>query len=97
MRHVYRHDIPRFAQFAHRVWDVEMDFRNPERTALEGIDRLEAFSRSIGLPVRLSDMKISGERIPEMADKCTSKSRGFTGNFVRLDAKAVREILTSAL
>ena len=97
MRPVYRHVVPRFAQFAHRVWDVEMDFRNPERTALEGIDRLEAFFRTIGLPVRLSDMKITGERIQEMADKCTSKSRGFTGNFVRLDAKAVREILTSAL
>jgi len=96
MRHVYRHDVARFAQFASRVWDVEMDFRNPERTALEGIGRMESFFRSIGLPIRLSEMNITEERIGEMAEKCVLKGKGFTGNFVRLDAAAVREILNLA-
>lgn len=96
MRFVYRHDIARFAQFATRVWGVEGDFRNTERTALEGIARLESFFRAIGLPVRLSEMKIGDDRIAEMAEKSVVKGNGFTGNFVRLDAKAVREILMNA-
>ncbi len=96
MRFVYRHDVARFAQFATRVWNVECDVRDLERTALEGIARLESFFRSIGLPVRLSEMKIGDDRIAEMAEKSVVKGNGFTGNFVRLDANAVREILMNA-
>jgi alcohol dehydrogenase YqhD (iron-dependent ADH family) len=96
MRFVYKHDVARFVQFAQRVWGVEPDYFNPERTALEGIARLEAFFVSIGLPTRLSAMNVGTDRIPEMAAKCTGKGRGTTGNFVKLDEKAVREILTLA-
>ena len=96
MRFVLSHDVARFAQFAARVWDVEPDFRNPERTALEGIARLESFFRSIGLPVRLSELGVGDERIGEMADKSVVKGNGYLGNFVRLDAAAVREILMAA-
>jgi alcohol dehydrogenase YqhD (iron-dependent ADH family) len=96
MRFTLDHDVARFAQFAARVWDVEPDFQNPERTALEGINRLESFFRSIGLPVRLSELGVGEERIGEMAEKSVVKGNGFLGNFVRLDAKAVREILMAA-
>ncbi|MBQ4275657.1 MAG: iron-containing alcohol dehydrogenase, partial [Lachnospiraceae bacterium] len=37
-RYVYKHDVTRFAKVAVRVWGCEMDYENPERTALEGID-----------------------------------------------------------
>ena len=96
MRYALAHDVARFAQFAARVWDVEPDFRTPENTALEGIARLESFFRSIGLPVRLSELGVGDERIGEMAEKSVVKGNGFLGNFVRLDAAAVREILMAA-
>lgn len=96
MKHVYKHDVARFSRFASRVWDVEMDTFNPESTVIEGIRRMEAFFTSIGLPVRLSEMKVGTDRIDEMAAKCTGGGNGTTGNFVKLDAKAVREILTLA-
>ena len=51
MTYVYKHDIERFAQFAYRVWDVEPDFRNPEKAALEGIKRLKEFFASLGIPL----------------------------------------------
>ena len=51
MKYVYNHDVNRFAQFAVRVWGCDMNFADPEITALEGIARFEsfrkAFSRSI--------------------------------------------------
>ncbi len=97
MRHVFRHDVARFAQFAVRVWGVEMNWFNPEETALEGIGRLESFFKSIGLPVRLSELQIPPDRIPEMAAKCVVKGKGSAGNFVKLDAVDVAAILTSAL
>ncbi len=97
MRHVYGNDVARFVQFATRVWGVENDPFNPERTALAGINALEAFFRSIGLPVRLSEMDVPADRIEEMALKCTQKGKGTTGNFVKLDSKAVASILRSAV
>ncbi len=34
-------NLMKFAQFAVRVWNVSMDFENPEKTALEGISRTD--------------------------------------------------------
>ena len=50
MQHVYQHDIPRFAQFAVRVWGCDMHFDDPEATAKEGIARFRAFLTAIGMP-----------------------------------------------
>lgn len=96
MKAVYRHDVARFAQFACRVWDVEEDFRDPERTALAGIARMEDFFRSIGLAVRLQGLEIPADRFTEISEKSVLKGRGFTGAFVKLDAAAVRDILEIA-
>jgi len=90
MRHVMSVDVRRFAQFAARVWDVEYEFANPERTAREGVRRLQAFYRSIGLPTTLKEMGITDDRSAEMAKKCVD--RGEVGNFVRLDAAGVQKV-----
>jgi len=97
MKHVYRHDIARFAQWASRVWGVEADFRNPENTALEGIRRLEAFYTACGLPVRLKDLGIGSDRLAEMAKRATGNGSHTVGNFVKLDSAAVEAIYTLAI
>ena len=94
MKYVYRKDPERFAQFAVRVWNVEPDFRDVEKTALEGIKRLKNFYREIGLPITLKEMNIAYDRLEEMAEKCTEE--GPRGNFVRLDKNDVLEILKLA-
>lgn len=69
MKFVYRDYLEKFVQYAVRVWNVDEDFDNPERTAEEGIKRLEGFFKSIGLPTRLKDCDIGDDRLEEMADK----------------------------
>lgn len=96
MKHVHRHDVDRFAQFAARVFGVDHDFFSPEKTALEGIRRLTAFFRSIGLPVTLEELGAGVDRLEEMAAKCTDNPRGAVGNFVVLDKGAVLRVLTLA-
>ncbi len=89
MRHVYKNDVQRFAQFAVRVWDVDYDFQDPERTAREGVRRLSAFFHEIGLPTTLKELGVPDEKkLDEMARKCTE--RGTVGNFVPLSAADVR-------
>ena len=96
MKHVYKHDINRFAQWAIRVWNVDMDVFDPERVARTGIDRMEAFFRSMGLVTRLADAGIAGDRIDEMASKATDGNTRRFGNFVPLDKDAVKKILALA-
>ncbi len=92
MKHTLTRDPARFAQWAARVWNVDLDYWDPEATALEGVRRLEAFFHSMGLGTRLADLKIGGDRLDEMARKCTDGDRRTIGNFVKLDSKAVRRI-----
>ncbi|MBN1600745.1 MAG: iron-containing alcohol dehydrogenase [Chitinispirillaceae bacterium] len=97
MKYVYKSNIPRFVQFASRVWNVEIDFQNQERTAYEGILRLESFFSSIGLPIRLAGMSIGDDRIGEMADKATGNGKWTAGNFVKLSRDDIAAILRSAV
>ncbi len=102
MKHTLSADVARFAQWAARVWNVDTDYRNPEATAREGIRRLEAFFRSLGLGTRLAELKVGPgtgvgtERLDEMASKCTDGGKRTVGNFVKLDRAAVRRVLELA-
>ena len=97
MRYVYKHDIKRFAQFAHRVWNVEYNVFNIEETALKGISALESYYASIGLPVRLSQANIDEAHLEEMADKCTGSGTYTVGNFMKLNREDVLNIYKLAL
>ncbi len=94
MKFTVQHDLNRFVQWAVRVWNVELDVFNPEATAREGIRRMEAFFRAIGLGTRLAELGIQADRLQEMAEKCTAGNTRTVGNFVKLDQKAVFEILS---
>ena len=95
MKRVYTHDVARFAQFAGRVWNVDYNFEDPTRTALEGIRRMEAFFHQIGLPVTLQELGVRDDRFTEMARKCTE--RGPVGNFVKLGRNEVVEVYKLAV
>jgi alcohol dehydrogenase YqhD (iron-dependent ADH family) len=96
MKYVLHHDLDRFVQWAVRVWNVDMDVFNPEVVACTGIEKLEEFCHALGLGTRLADLGIQGDRIDEMANKCTAGNTRTVGNFVRLDREAVRKILLLA-
>jgi alcohol dehydrogenase YqhD (iron-dependent ADH family) len=96
MKHTLSRDVARFAQWATRVWNVDLDFWHPETTALEGIRHLEAFFQSLGLGTRLTDLGIGSDRLDEMASKCTSADQHTVGHFVKLDCAAVRKVLELA-
>lgn len=94
MKYVYNQDVKRFAQFANRVWDVEIDVNNLERTALEGIEKTKAYFEKIGLPVSLIEASIPEDRFEEMAAKGTEN--GPLGNFVKLHKEDIINIFNIA-
>lgn len=50
MRYVYKNDVNLFAKLATEAFHIEYDYDNPERTALQGIDALSCWFRSMGMP-----------------------------------------------
>jgi len=96
MKYVYKHDINRFAEFAVRVWNVENSFWSPEKTALEGIKKLEDFFKLLGLPTNLEELGIVDDRLEEMASKATNSDLSTVGNFVKLGKDDVYSILKLA-
>jgi len=90
MKYVYRTNIDRFVQFAIRVWNVDMNFSDPEATIFEGIKRMEEFFTSIDMPTRLSQADIDSEKFEEMAAKATE--HGTVGNFVKLTKEDIINI-----
>ena len=67
MRYHLRKNVMRFAQFAVRVYNCEMNFERPEETALRGIEAHEAFLREIGMPLTLAELGVKREDIPYLA------------------------------
>jgi alcohol dehydrogenase YqhD (iron-dependent ADH family) len=97
MKYALKHDVARFAQYAVRVWGAEDNYFDPERVAREGIARLEAFWRSVGQKVRLSEIGIDDSRFTEMARKCTDGDTHSVGHFVPLHSKDIEAIYRLAL
>ena len=94
MQYVYKNDIMRFAQLATRVWGVQMDFADPEKTALAGIHALRRFLTSIGMPGNFAELGAKAEDIPQMAKTaCYGNGRGGSiGGFVALHEEDVVNI-----
>jgi alcohol dehydrogenase YqhD (iron-dependent ADH family) len=93
-KYVYKHDVMRFAKLATRVWGCQMDFDNPERTALEGIAALENFLKKIGMPLNFAELGAKEEDIPTLV-KALCYGDGRTGSisgFVTLDTEDCTKI-----
>ena len=89
--YVYKDNIPRFVQFANRVFDVDVDFYEQEKTALEGIRKLREFFDFLGAPSSLEEIGVeSDEKFRKMAeDACRF---GNIGGLKTLNADDVERI-----
>ncbi|HNX75141.1 MAG TPA: iron-containing alcohol dehydrogenase [Candidatus Rifleibacterium sp.] len=67
MRFAAKSRPAKFAQFARRVMGITEKFDNPLDLANAGIDKFEEFLKSIGCPIRLSELKIGDELFEQYA------------------------------
>ncbi len=95
MRYVYPDAKGLFLQFAVRVMGVEAALKDEDAAIREGIDRLEAFFNSLGLPTTMQEAGLPADRIPDMARGCMFAS-GKIGNCKVLFEEDAREIFKMA-
>ena len=94
--YVYENNLPRFVQFANRVFDVEVDFYDQKNTAREGIRRLREFFGFLGGPVVLEDIGVkSDDKFKKMASNACRF--GNIGGIKSLNEEDVMNIYKLAL
>jgi len=91
MEFVYKHNVLRFCQMATRVFGCQMDFENPENTALAGIKAFRTFLHNIGMPINFAELGAKEEDIPALVEK-HGVGDGRTGGFVALSADDIANI-----
>ena len=91
MEFVYKHNIMRFCQMAVRVFGCNMDFENPENTAIAGIKAFRRFLHDIGMPINFAELGAKEEDIPALTEKL-GLGDGKTGGFVHLSSEDVSQI-----
>ena len=83
-RYVLKENVSRFVRFAVNVMDVPNDFTDPVGTALKGIEAMERFYHSIGMPINIHELigrDITDDEIKEMVRKCSREGTLPQGTF----------------
>ena len=97
-RYVMDQKPQRFAQFAHRIFDLPQT-GDPAADGLRGIEAMEDYFRSIRMPVNLRELgvgELTEEQIDELAEKCTYFGRRTIGQFKVLGKEDIKAIYRMA-
>lgn len=84
-RYVYKDCLDRFVKYAVNVMKVET-VGSDEEVALKGIERMEDFYHTIGMPTNFKELGIqpTNEQIREMAEGCIAACGGPRGSAKKL-------------
>lgn len=97
-RYVYKYNVARFAQFAVNVLGVPNDFYDQEKTALAGIEAMEAYYKSIDMPISIKELgvELNDDQIKELAYKCSFQNTRTVGGVKALNTEDMIEIYKMA-
>jgi hypothetical protein len=96
-RYVYKANIPRWLQYASRIWNVDIDFEHPEATIEKAIDLQEQYYQEIGMPINLTSLGVKAEDLPGLALGCSrNQTRKLTG-YLPLGYEEILAIYRKAL
>ncbi len=94
-RYIYKHNIPRFAQFARRVWDCTQE--EDEAAALAGIEKMAEYFKSIGMPSRLADFGLDGSCTDRLSELCTYGRQRTIKSYINMDFNVIKDIFNMCL
>ncbi|MCQ2580048.1 MAG: iron-containing alcohol dehydrogenase [Treponemataceae bacterium] len=96
-RYVYPSCIQRFLQYAHNVWNLDIDFEHPENTVNKAIDMQEDYYRSIGMPVCLSELGVKEKDLEVLALACSRNKTRILDGYKKLGFDEMLDIYRMAL
>lgn len=69
--------LEKFKRFAINVWNVDPNAKTDEQIAFEGLDRMEAYMKEIGLVMCLKELGVTEEMINGIAENCLIMDGGY--------------------
>ena len=90
MTFVMKRDVTKIAQFARRVFSVEGN--DDTEVATEGINRLKAFWKSLGMPVTMKELGIDNPDIDALVAKLRINKGDKIGGYISLSMDDCKEI-----
>lgn len=92
-KYVMKYGIKRFARFAKVVWEIPSEGLTEEQLATKGIEALGNWIAEIGAVSNITDLNVTPEMIPAIADSTILNGGGFT----KLNHSDIIEILKASL
>lgn len=92
-RFILRDGLAKFKRYALNVWDVNPDGKTDEQIAQEGLCAMEAYMNKLGLVMKISDLGVTDEMIPDIAASCPIN----TGGYRTLTAPEIESILRQCM
>ncbi|MDR0485500.1 MAG: iron-containing alcohol dehydrogenase [Elusimicrobiota bacterium] len=88
MKTVYKVNLEMFVQYAVKVWGISDSIRDDkEAIILKAICKTEKFFKSLGLPIRLSEMGVKESDLPKIAENALGAAGGAIGGFKQFTKK----------
>ncbi len=92
----YRYILPygteKFARYAVNVWNVSPDGKTQSQIANEGLDRMEAWMKKLGLVMNITDLGAT----KDMLDGIVKSTLIMDGGYKVLDASDIRAVLEAS-
>ena len=92
-RYILPYGLAKFARYAVNVWGVDKNGKTEKETAEEGLCRMEAWMKKIGLVMNLADLGVT----EDILDGITESTLIMQGGYKVLDKKEIRAILKASL
>lgn len=92
-RRAMEQGLPKFARFAHNVWDIPSEGKSERELSEAGLQALRNWMIEIGLPLTITEIGAT----PEMIDDIVSTTVIFPAGYLDLKAEDIKEILKQSL
>ena len=76
-RHICPYGLEKFRRFAINVWEVNPEGKTDEQIAAEGLDRMEAYMRELGLVMNIRELGVTEDMLEGIADGVLPMNGGY--------------------
>ncbi len=98
-KYIYKYNPSRFARLAVNVCGIDSKGKSDMQLAYEGIEYMENYFKTIGMPVRMSELGITVTEaaIDEMSEKCTFFGKRTLKDYIPLGKEEIAAIFRLAM
>ena len=92
-RYIMPYGLAKFRRYAVNVWDVDPEGKTDEAVAAEGLDRMEAWMKSLGLVMNLTDLGVK----EDMIDGLVKSTLVMVGGYNLVTPEEIARIFSASL